>query len=263
MTDRKLAGWRVLIGRPAGRSARLISLLAQHGAAAQAVPLIEITAPDDSAELDAAVLALAAGEVDWVAFTSVNAVAAVLDRAAALSGQPTVPAGTRVAAVGPATALALRAAGIAVDLVPAAGGSGAALVAEFPTARRSQTVLLPSSEIAAETVPDGLRGKGYTVVTATAYRTVQRPLPASVAADLRAGRYEAVVVTSPSGVASLAGAAIAPATAVVAIGQPTAEALRTAGLTCSAVAGSPTDDALVDTLLRLAADRTTDREDTA
>ncbi|WP_051264900.1 uroporphyrinogen-III synthase [Nakamurella lactea] len=252
MTQRSLAGWRVLIGRPAGRSVGLIRLLAEHGASAQAVPLIDIVPPEDSAELDAAVLTLAAGEVDWVAFTSVNAVAAVLERAAALNVAPAIPAGTMVAAVGPATAGALRAAGIAVDLVPETGGSGAALAAVFPTAHRDQTVLLPRSEIAADTVPKVLRDKGYAVAIATAYRTVQRPLPDSVVADLQTGGYRALIVASPSGVGPLA-AVRRPDTALVAIGAPTADALRAAGLTCAAVAHSPTDEAIVDALLDLAA----------
>lgn len=251
MSDRRLAGRRILIGRSAGRSSQLIQLLARNGAAAQAVPLIDIVAPAESGELDAAVLALAAGDPDWVAFTSVNAVTAVLDRAAILNLSPVVPAGTRVAAVGPVTAHALRSAGIAVDLVPATAGSGETLGVIFPTASRGQSVLLPRSAIAADTLPDALQDKGYEVTVAVAYRTAPRPLPVSVAADLAAGEYQALILASPSAVSALAGVRLAPALAVVAIGLPTSRALADAGLPCTAVAESPTDTAIFDQLLRL------------
>jgi uroporphyrinogen-III synthase len=251
VTDRRLAGRRVLIGRSAGRSSGLIRLLARHGAAAQAVPLIEILPPADSGELDAAVLSLHSGDPDWVAFTSVNAVTAVLDRAAMLKVSPVVPAGTRVAAVGPATAGSLRIAGIAVDLMPATAGSGESLAAIFPTASSGQLVLLPRSAIAADTLPEELRAKGYAVSTAVAYRTSPRPLPASIATDLATGEFQALIVASPSAVGPLRQVPLAGATAVVAIGLPTARALAAAGLRCAAVAESPTDAAIVDELLRL------------
>lgn len=256
MTESRLSGWRVLIGRPAGRSTGLIRLLAAEGALCQAVPLIEIVPPEDSAELDAAVMMLAAGECEWVAFTSVNAVAAVTGRAAALDLRPVVPAGTRVAAVGPATYRALRAADVAVDLVPDAAGSGSTLAAVFPTAKDDETVLLPRVDIAADLLPNALRDKGYRVLSAVAYRTVGRPLPASVTEDLSAGRYEAVIITSPSGVPALAAAQPAAKVAIVAIGVPTARALAAAGLPTGAVATNPTDAGIVDAVIHCAvADR--------
>jgi uroporphyrinogen-III synthase len=251
VTDRRLAGRRVLIGRSPGRSAGLIRLLAEHGATAQTVPLIEICAPTEPAELDAAVLSLAAGDPDWVVFTSVNAVSAVLERATALNLAPVVPAGVRVAAVGPATAGQLRDSGIAVDLVPAHAGSAESLGAIFPSAGAARTVLLPRSDIAAQTLPDALRDKGYLVTTAVAYRTVPRSVPASISADLAAGEFQAVIVASPSAVDALAGARISDRTAVVAIGRPTGQAVAAAGLSCAAIADSPTDSAIVAELLRL------------
>ncbi len=256
MTGSRLSGWRVLIGRPAGRSTGLIRLMDAEGALCQAVPLIEIVPVEDSAELDAAVMMLAAGECEWVAFTSVNAVAAVTARAAALDLHPVVPAGTRVAAVGPATYRALRTADIAVDLVPDAAGSGSTLAAVFPTAKDDETVLLPRVDIASDMLPNSLRDKGYRVLLAVAYRTVGRQLPASVAEDLRAGSYEAVIVTSPSGVPALATAQPAAQVAIIAIGAPTAHALAAAGLPPAVVATDPTDAGIVDAVIHCAtADR--------
>lgn len=251
-----LAGWRVLIGRPAGRSTRLIRMLAAEGASAQAVPLIDVLPPDDSAELDAVLMALAAVEPEWVVFTSVNAVAAVLDRARALRLSPAVPAGIRVAAVGPATSGALRRAGVAVDLVPGTGGSSSALAAVFPTAHPGDSVALPRSDIGADTLPEALRVRGYQVLTAVAYRTTAAALPTSVTEDLAAGRYQAVVVTSPSGVAALIAAEPAIGTAMIAIGEPTARALADAGTPAGQIADEPTDRGITAALVRQAAGTT-------
>lgn len=263
MTPSALSGWRVLIGRTAGRSGALIRLLAAEGAAAQAVPLIDIVPPADSAELDAAVMTMSVGEAEWVAFSSVNSVTASVDRAAQLGIRPVVSAGTRVAAVGPATARALRSAGIAVDLVPAAGGSTADLAAVFPTGRNGETVLLPRSDIGTKALPDALRDKGYQVATAVAYRTVSRPLPPSIAADLAAGEYEAVVIASPSGLPALVAARPADGTVLIAIGGPTAQAMTGAGCPPTDVAENPTEPAIVASLLRCAAElRATERRAT-
>ncbi len=245
-----LAGWRVLIGRAAGRSAQLLQMLAAEGASAQAVPFIDVVPPDDSAELDAALMTLAADEPEWVVFSSVNAVTALIERASALSLHPAVRARTRVAAVGPGTARALRNAGLPVDLVPPAAGSSSALAAVFPTAQPGDTVVLPRSGISARTLPDALRERGYTVLTAVAYTITAATLPASVAADLASGRYQAVVVTSPSAVAALIAARPAPGTAMIAIGEPTSHALAAAGIPADRVAGEPTDLDIMTALLR-------------
>lgn len=249
MTAAALSGWRVLIGRAAGRSAALIRLLAAEGAAVQAIPLVDIEPLPDAAALDGVVLDLSDGAAEWVVFTSVNAVRAVLDRAAVLGIGTVIAADTRVAAVGPATAEALQAAGIAVDLQPAGRGSAQALADIFPTARDGETVLLPRSDLADDTLPDALHGKGYQIRVADAYRTVSRRLPASVVEDLVAGGFEAVVVTSGSSVPALAAATPAAGTVMVAIGRPTAVALEHAGFTDVVTAQDPTDDGILAALL--------------
>jgi len=248
-----LAGWRVLVPRPKGRSSALLTLLARQGALAQAVPMITIAAPSDLGALDAAVLALAAGEFDWVGFTSVNALAAVVDRARQLALSPAVPADTRVAAVGPATSAALRAAGIPVDLTPGRGGSGATLAAIWPAAHAGESVLLPQSEIAGPLLADTLTAKGFRVEAVTAYRTLPCPLPGAVAADLAAGAFEAVLLTSPSTAQALAGTVIAGGTVLGAIGPTTATAATAAGLEIAYTASDPTDSALIAGLDRIAA----------
>ena len=244
-----LDGWRVLVPRPQGRGTSLLSLLSLQGAVAQAVPMIAIHPPADPGGLDAAVLDLAAGEYSWVGFTSVNAVSAVLDRAAHLALSPVIPADVRVAAVGPATAEALHGAGCPVDLTPDHGGSGGVLAAIWPAAHPDESVLLPQSEIASPALREQLRAKGFRVEVVTAYRTLAQPLPTSVAADLAAGQFEAVLLTSPSTARSLAAADVAAGTVLGAIGASTTAAALEAGLQITYTATDPTDASLVGGLV--------------
>lgn len=245
-----LAGLRVLIPRVGSRPSGLGALLEAEHALLEAVSLLTFSPPEDVAVLDQAVLTLSVGAYDWVGFTSVTAVDAVIDRAAALSVPP-VAAGTRVAAVGPATAAALGRAGIGVDLIPDRGGSAAALVALWPAGPAS--VLLPQSAIAAPTLADGLAARGLRVWTVVAYRTRPCPPPATVAAELAAGGFDAVLLTSPSTVAALAGSPVAAGTLIGVIGPSTAAAATAAGLSVGYIAADPTEPALVAGLVRAAA----------
>lgn len=247
-----LAGWRVLVPRPAGRAGELVEALRAAGARPEVVELIAIEPPADPAALDLAVLALARGEFSWVALTSVNAVDAVVTRAAALVRTP-VPAGTRVAVVGPSTARAARAAGLPVDLAPPAHGSAAALAEVFPPAPGPARVLLPRSDLAPDLLPDALTGKGYRVDDVVAYRTVVRPPAPAIARRLAAGDFDAVLLTSPSTVQALAGLPVAARTALGAIGRPTRSAAAAAGREIAFVAPEPTSAGLVSALVDHAA----------
>ncbi len=251
-----LRGWRVLVPRPAGRAEDLVAALSAAGAAAEVVELIGTEPPADAGRLDLAVLGLSRGDFDWAAFTSVTAVDAVVRRAAALALDPVASADTRVAAVGPATARALRAAGLPVDLVPPARGSAADLAEVFPHAAGDQAVLLPRSDIAPATLPQALAGKGYRIESVVAYRTVVRPPAPEVAARLAAGEFAAVLLTSPSTVRALHGVPIAADTTLGAIGAPTGAAAAAAGRQIAFVAAEPTAAGLV---AALAAHATTHR----
>jgi len=242
-----LVGARVLVLRPEARARSLLTALADAGGTGQAVAVTAVRPPSDPASLDAAILALAAGDYEWVGFTSVNAVDAVVERARTLRVAPAIPADTRVAAVGPATAAAARALDIPVDLVPPGSGSAAALGRAWPAAGHGEVVLLPQSESADGTLADLLAAKGFDVVRVGAYLVEPVPLPASVASDLTGGGYDAVVLTAGSVVEALAGTQPAPGTVVIALGEPTALAARRCGLT-PVVADRPTDDGLMAAL---------------
>ncbi|MEU2202071.1 uroporphyrinogen-III synthase [Isoptericola sp. NPDC019482] len=236
----------VLVARAPGRGAGLAARLRDHGLDVVVAPVIERAPADDLAPLDDAVRGLARGAFVWVAVTSVNAVDALAD-AAARTGTSLAEARARWAAVGPATTRALAAAGVTSDLVPDDDATAAGLVAAFPdpaaTDPETPAVLLPLGDLARPTLDDGLADRGWAPHVVTAYRTVRHALPAEVAKRARAGGFDVVIVSSGS-VAREIAAQTGTATPVVAIGGPSADAAREAGLRVAAVAARPTDDAL-------------------
>lgn len=181
---RPLFGRRIVVTRSRAQAGGLSARLAELGAQVVEFPTIAFAEPDDGFEaLDAAIGRLA--EYAWVVFTSVNGVDAFFDRlerSAAVgrvpSGDARALAGTRVAAIGPATAARLAGHGIQADAVPAeyrgeaafeaiAGASAAAGVS-LAGAR----VLVSRAQEAREALPALLRAAGAQVDVAPAYKTV-------------------------------------------------------------------------------------------
>ena len=142
-----------------------------------------------------------------------------------------------VAAVGGATADALRAEGIEPDLVPAEH-SARGLVEVFPPADAEgpRRVLFPCADIAPDTIDTGLAQSGWDVQRVEAYRTVSAaaPEPELLA---RVAQADALVLTATSTVRAFVtlraadGDAMPAPAHVVCIGPTTAEAARAAGLT--------------------------------
>ena len=160
-------------------------------------PLIEIAEPEDRRPLDAALDTLASFSL--VVFTSRFAVAALLGRLLVRGGDARRLAGARLAAIGRATAAALRGRGLAADLVAASEHTGGLLEAlrnAGPIA--GERVLLPRSALADDALPDALHAAGAQVTAVTAYRNL--PVPDPVRVDLTA--LDAALFTSPSTVAA-------------------------------------------------------------
>ncbi|MBT0993611.1 uroporphyrinogen-III synthase [Cellulomonas sp. DKR-3] len=270
-----LRGWRVLVPRPtAGQSGAAVALAAA-GAAPELVPLIAIDPPEETGPLDDALLALGAGWYRWLVVTSGAAVPVLADRAAAAGrtlAALVADGRTQVAAVGPGTARALAEADVATDLTPRGPSTGAALAAQWPPAppaepgagtdaaagdERPARVLFARGDLAASTVADGLRARGWQVDEVVAYRTVTAPPPPDdVRDDWRAGRIRAALLTSASTVRALVEHLGAPpaGTLLVAIGPTTAAEARRRGLPLAATADEQTMSALVAALARAAAD---------
>ncbi|HEX9890785.1 MAG TPA: uroporphyrinogen-III synthase [Actinomycetota bacterium] len=231
-----LEGRTVLVTRPVERADPLVALLEERGATALIAPAIRY-APPRGKDLERAVARTAEGGFAWVVFTSAATVSSWFERA---SG----PIPAKVAAVGPATRLALEEHGVAVDLVPPTFTT-AALGDAFPPGTGS--VLLPRADVAPPELQDALEAKGWTPVRVEAYRTLPAgSLPDKAARALAEGRVDAVTFTSAStvdGFVAAAGPVEGPK--VVCIGPVTAEAARAAGMTVHAVADPHTTEGLV------------------
>ena len=231
----------MLVTRPAAQAAELVARLQERGVGAVAVPTVAIDHSSAAADLDRMLTTL--DGADWLVLTSANGAEALSARVA-ITGR-TVPANTRVAAVGPATADALRAAGIRVDHVPAdyltveiASGLGDV---------RGRRVVLARADAATPELRQALLARGALVEELVAYRTVEGP--ASSRDPLRAALHadvDGVTFTSSSTVrgllrlASAVDRGRARSLPAFCIGPVTAGTARRAGFHVAAVAAEHT-----------------------
>jgi uroporphyrinogen-III synthase len=229
-----LSGRRIVVTRPREHARALVARLEALGAEAPIVPLIAIEPLEDGGELARLV---ERDEHDWIVFTSANAVAAV---GALLGG-----VSARFAAVGTATAAALREYAVEASFVP--GRFAALEIAAGLEPLGDARVLLPQSEIAEPLLADELRARGAVVDVVEAYRTVpRRPSPDELA-TLRAG--DAVVLMSGSAARSLAAAGVPGHALLVCIGPRTAAVAAEVGLRVGLVADEATADGIIRTLV--------------
>jgi uroporphyrinogen-III synthase len=134
-------------------------------------PTIRIIAPEAGGPLDRALRRV--HQYYWIMITSANGARACLDRARALNIDLAAIPGVRWAAIGPATAAALRAAGIAIALVPRRYLTEA--IARELDDVAGRRILLPRTDATGPTLADALRARGAAVDEITAYRTVAAP----------------------------------------------------------------------------------------
>ena len=255
---RPLFGRRVLVTRARAQAGELSAELEGLGAEVREFPTIEVKPPEDFTPLDGAILSL--DYFDWLVFTSVNGVGAFVDRLRHHDlDLRAVPRRAKVAAIGPATAGALQAVGLRVDVVPAEYRAESLIEAIGDGSLAGKRVLIPRAKVAREVLPERLREAGAEVVVPPAYETV----PSSegkeaIARDLAADEIDCVTFTASSTVENFAGAFGAEESArllagarVVCIGPITADTARGFGLRVDAEAREYTIPGLVEAVVDL------------
>ena len=234
-----IAGKRVAVTRPIGQSEHLLALLRAEGAEPIEAPLISIKALKNSVDED--VFDGTHAAYDWIVFTSANAVRHYAD---CLNGHA-LPSG-RVAAVGEATAEALRTLGWPVDLTPQSANNQALADALGDVAGAS--ILHPCAQGAADLSVMLQRG-GAHVRRVAVYRTLRVPGRPDLA-----GPIDAVLFTSSSAVSAWLESSLHEEhrdARVVCIGQATAEHAQARGLTVHGVARVASDAGMIAALCQV------------
>lgn len=240
---------RILVTRPDGQAGDLARLLSERGFMPVVVPTVAIDSASTAEGLDAMLDGLEGAA--WLVITSANGADALAERMAATGRH--VPPNVRVAAVGPATADAVRRAGIDVDHVPAEYVTAA--LAEGLGDVRGRRVVLARADAATPELVDGLVARGAFVEEVVAYRTLEGPASSRdpLHAELN-GNLAGLAFSSGSTVRGLVRLASpldrgrARCIPGFCIGPVTADTARRLGFHVAAVAASHTAPGLADAI---------------
>lgn len=255
--EKPLFGTRVLVTRAESRAEDLAGKLEAAGAEAVRLPLIKTVPPENPKPLDDAVDRACRGGCDWIIFTSVNGVKAFFDRMRVNGWDARRLSGVKCCAIGPATADALEAHGIIVDVMPERY-LGEGVVESFSNIDLSgKRVLLPRALGSRKLIVEELRVQGAEVQEVIAYRTIPNSdLPSDVLEAVLAEPPDIVAFTSPSTVRAFvelfgreqANLLMAKAT-IVCIGPVTEVAVDEQGWVPSIVSAVHTVDGMVEKIL--------------
>lgn len=232
-----LAELTVLVTRPTSQAACLCEQIQRQGAIAIAFPAVEITP----------VTAAAASGHDLIVFVSVNAVAHGVHL---IQKGPT----TRIAAIGKATAAALKETALPADIVPEAGFNSEGLLGHPDlTLADGAKVLIVRGSGGRELMQETFAARGLIVETRDVYQRV-RPSIDDATRDALETRWQNEgidVVTATSietlhnliGMLSERGRALLRETTLLVASQRIADAAVAAGLNGTLIVANGADDA--------------------
>ncbi|HJP41800.1 MAG TPA: uroporphyrinogen-III C-methyltransferase [Dehalococcoidia bacterium] len=250
-----LVGCRVVVTRPADRSAELCARLLDEGATPVSLPLLKTVAEVDEKDLGRVLAGLREGRFRWLTFTSATAVREFFVHLHQSRLDARVLGGARVLAVGSATSAALSLFGIIPDLSPDVftGADAARALVERDPGLAGAVVLFPRAAEADPALSESLRSADVSVSHLILYRTERLEPAGSIVDDLSEAGADAVLLASPSAAgawsALLGRTSIEPPSATVCVGPTTAKAARRAGLVVNAIAEEHTSDGLVSALV--------------
>jgi len=232
-----LAGRVILVTRAREQAGRFAALLEEAGGRVLLMPTIVIEPPESWAPLDAALAR--SHDYRWAIFTSVNGVRMVRRRLGGAGQGRDVLGSCRIAAIGPATAEALRTWGLTAEVVPAEYVAEGLVDRLRSLIRPGDRVLVPRAAETRDLLVRELSAMGALVDEVPAYRTGPGTERAAGLRDaLARGAVDVVTFTSSSTVRNFAalfgpgelGPALSGAT-IACIGPITRATVATFGLT--------------------------------
>jgi uroporphyrinogen III methyltransferase/synthase len=249
---RPLHGRTVVVTRARAQASGLATTLRGLGATVVELPAIRIESRIGSAEARAAASAIT--DYDLVCLTSPNGVGLLFEALGEAGQDARALAGATVAAIGPGTARALAAHGIAADVIPERFVAEALVEALAEVEVEGRRVLVARAAEARDVLPDALRERGAEVDVVALYETVREaPDDGAVAAAQKA---DYVTFTSSSTVTNLVealGDRFPKRARIVSIGPITSDSARAAGLGVDVEADPHDVDGLLAALLADAA----------
>jgi len=247
-----LSGKRIIVTRAREQASEFAEKLTARGAEAVVFPVIKLVPPSDGyAALDDAIIKV--GTYDWLCFASAPAVHAFCERLAAAGKDARSFATAKIAAVGPATADALKSHGLCADFQPSVM-TGAGLGTELPEEPFGKNFLIPRAKDGDDGLINALTAREGTVDAVVAYENV---VDAANAEDIRQrlvnGTIDAVTFTSSSTVknftSALNGLSLPASVLVACIGPSTAKtAEEVLGRAPDILAAEPTMEGFVAAL---------------
>lgn len=245
-------GKTVLVTRAREQASKLTASLERLGARCLEVPSIRLVEPEDGYRAaDEAISRIE--EYDWVIFTSANGVGRFFERLALAGKDARALGGAKVAAIGTATAEALKGKGILADIVPREFRAEGIVDALKDVVGKGQKVLIPRAQEAREILPERLKELGARATVAPVYRTVAAETDGeALRRRLSDGEVDYVTFTSSSTVTNLlriVGTAEAlHGVKTACIGPVTAETCRKNGIEPDIVAEEYTISGLVEAM---------------
>ena len=247
--NKPLFGKTVIVTRARAQTSALTKKLEAQGARVLEAPAIKIVPPADFAPLDKAI-----AEIDtykWLILTSVNGVEYFFNRLQKAGKDSRALWGIKIAAIGSATAEALKGYGITADLIPSAYKAEELADALAEDTKAGDKLLLARAKVARNVLPERLRALGAQVDVVAAYETVADcQNKEELLEALESGEASVVTFTSSSTVTNLLDVLgdkkdLLNKVALAAIGPVTAETLEKNGLKPAISAAEYTIDGLM------------------
>ena len=242
--------------RPAGQAEGLCRLIEDAGGEAVRLPLLEIIPEQPNGEGARRLRRL--DDMDWVIFVSANAVRYAFGL---MIQAPEAKCWPRIAAIGRATAEELAKHGVAVDLMPKQQFNSEMLLAAPELADvKELRFLIVRGAGGRETLAETLRARGAQVDYAEVYRRILPPTDVDgLIARWRSGGIHVITITSGEALGNLASLLAERAeellvqTPLVVISERLAQQARDLGCVRVATAMAANDEAIVESVIGLAA----------